>query len=78
MITYSGKCKGGPYDGQMMAHHSQSKEFFSPVLPGLFPNETTPIIPVNIGEYYWAQHNYWQWAPTKEGKALATLEKLYG
>jgi hypothetical protein len=74
--TYSGKCKGGPWDGKMLAHYSATKEFFSPMSAGIFPHENTPVIPVKIGEYYWAAHNYWQWAPTKEGKALKTLQRL--
>lgn len=73
---YTGKCKGGPQDGQMMCHYAKSKEFFSPVLGGLTLNENTPIVPVKIGEYYYAAHNYWQWAPTKEGKALATIRDI--
>jgi len=73
MDFYNGKCKGGPYDGKMMAHKSRLKEFFSPMVNGITSHENTPIIPVKVGEYYWAAHNYWQWPPTKEGKALAVL-----
>jgi len=74
--TYAGKCKGGPHDGQMMAHWSRRKEFFSPVTPGFgLVHDGTPVIPVLIGEYYWAKHNYWQWKATDEGKALETLRK---
>lgn len=76
METFDGKCKGGPWDGQMLAHYARTKEFFSPMLAGIFPNANSPIIPVKIGEYYWAAHNYWQWLATKEGKALATLSAI--
>lgn len=75
MVAHSGKCKGGPWDGQMLAHYASTKEFFSPMLAGLFVHANTPVIPVKIGEYYWAEHNYWQWKSTKEGKALAVLQK---
>lgn len=73
--TYSGKCKGGPHDGQMMVHYARTKEFFSPMIAGLMLNENAPVIGVKVGEYYWAAHNYWQWSATKEGKALQTLRK---
>ena len=75
-MAHNGKCKGGPWDGQMLAHDSRTKEFFSPMLAGIQLNENAPIIPVRIGEYYWAAHNYWQWLPTKEGKALAILSEF--
>ena len=75
-MVYSGKCKGGPWDGQMFAHESRTKDFFSPMIAGLALNDDAPIIPVKIGEYYFAAHNYWQWLATKEGKALATLSAI--
>ena len=70
---YTGECKGGPLDGQMLAHWEKRKKFFSPVTPFPLGDE---IIGVEIGEYRLNDYGQWHWWETDTGKALKTIQRL--
>jgi hypothetical protein len=74
MERYTGKCGGGPLDGQMLTHWSRSKEFLRPMMPPIFCGDP-PIIPVKIGEYRLDDFGRFNWHATEEGRAM---EKLLG
>lgn len=73
-MIYSGRCRGGPLDGQMLAHYSKTLIYFSPVSPFSL-NESQPVVPMKVGEYHISRFNQWYWTPTLEGKALKTLSE---
>ncbi len=75
MTPYTGECIGGPHDGQMLAHTSKVKRYYSPV-GDLLPVSPTsgPIDTVVIGEYIFSgDARQWYWYETTEGRALKAL-----
>lgn len=74
MDRFDGKCVGGPWDGQQLAHYSKSKKFYRPMMPAMTLDDP-PIIPVEIGEYKLNDYQQWHWWPTDEGNAM---DKLLG
>ena len=71
-MTFTGKCIGGPHDGQMMEHWSKRKKFFRPTITSLLNDE---IRTIEIGEYRLNDFGIWHWWPTEEGRALEVLDK---
>ncbi len=63
MKVRKGKCKGGPWDGQMFAHYADSKEFFEPHLRLVGWMIDPEIVAAKIGEYYWGANGLWIWLP---------------
>lgn len=55
-MIYSGVCRGGPYDGQIVAKPSQDFPVVI-LLPGTNDRGVTNTMTVN---YRWCQ-NYWSW-----------------
>lgn len=71
---FTGKCVGGPHDGQMLAHWSKTKKFFRPMVAfSMSMNENQPVEAVEIGEYRLNDFDVWHWWATDTGKALDTL-----
>ena len=64
-VYRSGKCKGGPWDGQELTHYANSKALFEPrtkfSLSMRF--EDDEVIPTKVGEYYWGNNEMWIWLP---------------
>ena len=75
MNHYTGKCVGGPLDGQMLAHTARSKKFYRPMVDAFSLNEDAPIEAVDIGEYHFSNFGVWHWWATEAGRAY---EKLHG
>lgn len=73
MDKFTGKCVGGPYDGKMFAHWTNTIKFYRPVIASIMNAEDAPIIPVNVGEYHLNDFGQWHWWPTEEGRAYDTL-----
>jgi hypothetical protein len=71
MISYSGKCIGGPYDGQMMAHWSKTRKLFRPPVPAFANCPEIEAIP--IGEYRLNDFGQWHWWETEAGRAWKVL-----
>lgn len=63
MKHLSGKCKGGPWNGQMFAHYAKTKEFFEPRMAFSLSLRDPEIISTKIGEYYWGKNGLWIWLP---------------
>ena len=74
MQSFEGKCVGGPFNGQMLAHWSRTKTFYRPgsVAMTMAIDDVT-CEAVNIGEYRLNDYGQWHWWPTKEGDAMDTL-----
>ncbi len=76
MQSFTGKCRGGPLDGQMLAHTSKRYALVRPMVNGLSMNiEREPIEIIEIGTYRLNDFGQWHWWETKEGRALKTLDE---
>lgn len=75
MQTYNGKCVGGPYDGQGLAHTSRTFPLMRPMLPAGIHNADVPVLMIKIGEYKLNNFGQWHWWATEVGRAY---DKLYG
>jgi hypothetical protein len=71
--AFTGKCVGGPLDGQMLAHTSRTKKFFRPMVDAFSMNEDAEIEAVDIGEYRLNDFEQWHWWGTEAGRAFDTL-----
>lgn len=74
MNSFTGKCVGGPHDGQMLAHWSKTKKFYRPMVDA-FALGDAEIEAVEIGEYKLNDFGQWHWWATDAGRALETLDK---
>ena len=69
-----GECKGGPLDGQRLAHWSRRYELFKPMVafsPHMHADER--IEPIKIGEYRLNDYGQWHWWGTRKGDAYETM-----
>ena len=66
---FTGKCVGGPHDGQMLAHWSKAKKFYRPMVDAMSMNGSAPIESVEIGEYHLNNFGQWHWWATEAGRA---------
>jgi hypothetical protein len=73
--SFTGKCMGGPLDGQMLAHTSKTKKFYRPMIDAFSMSENTPIEAIDIGEYRLNNFGQWHWWATDAGRALKTLDE---
>lgn len=64
-MDYKGKCVGGPWAGQNLAHTSRVKP--------LFRNYADE--PVMIGEYKLNDFGQWHWWETEKGRAIEVLRR---
>jgi len=71
-MAFSGKCHGGPCDGQALAHWSKAKKFYRPVAAFTL-NDNAPVEAVEIGEYVLNDFGQWHWHSTDAGRAYETL-----
>ena len=77
----TGKCVGGPYDGQMLAHTSRTKKFYRPMVDAFAMSELAEIEAVEIGEYKLNNFGQWHWWATAAGRAAGRngeLQRRYG
>lgn len=72
MEQHSGRCVGGPHDGQMLVHWSKSKKFYRP-LPQVGMGDSAQVETIEIGEYKLNEFGQWHWWASKEGNAYDTL-----
>lgn len=61
MSVYHGLCKGGPFDGQMMAEPTARRAVLSYRFNPAEGQPTDPVL-TKRGEYQWAD-NIWTWTP---------------
>ena len=74
MKQYTGKCVGGPLDGQSLVHWSNRKNLISPFIPfSTTVHGDTSIKALTIGEYRLNDFGTWFWWETDAGKALKVL-----
>lgn len=70
-MTYKGQCVGGPYDGQILVHWTQTLTLCRPMVAALVVNtERAPVEAVPIGEYRLNDSGQWHWKPAAHGMAL--------
>jgi len=60
--TFSGPCRGGPWDGRMFEHYKDKFELLKPMVEftGLVLRDNAEIKAVSCGEY-WFAHGQWMW-----------------
>ncbi len=75
MDKFSGKCVGGPLDGQMLDHWAKSKRFYRPMIAAFVNMNNAPVEAVEIGEYRMNDFGQWHWWETESGRAF---NKLFG
>jgi hypothetical protein len=66
MTRHSGKCVGGPWDGQYYVGEAKRIPFYKPALEFSLarPIEDLAVEAVPAGAYVWSGTNFWQWEPT--------------
>lgn len=77
MDAFAGKCYHGPLDGQCLAHWTDTKKFYRPMMAWSMSLDG-PIEAVEIGEYQFSRpiaypEGGWFWRETDEGRAFRKL-----
>jgi hypothetical protein len=60
MEQFVGECCGGPQDKQHMAHWSDTKKFYRPMIGFTMNMENSPVDAIEIGEYRFG-NGQWRW-----------------
>lgn len=77
MKIFAGECHLGPLDGQMLAHWSNVKKFYRPMMGWSMNVESSPVEAIEIGEYQYLADatgkSTWFWRETDAGRAYRKL-----